>query len=163
RAGRRRRRARGRLPEAGCLARAARPARGRRCGARVRGHAEALVLRERAPCPPADERHVVHAPLPGVRLHPADAPLAPAVRARARDANRLRAQAPRLKIAVLTTSYPRHEDDFAGRVVADQVERIRARRIDVEVVSPARFRHFGIAYGAGVTGNLRRRPYLALA
>jgi glycosyltransferase involved in cell wall biosynthesis len=35
--------------------------------------------------------------------------------------------------------------------------------VEVEVVSPARFRHYGIAYGAGVAGNLRRRPYLALA
>jgi glycosyltransferase involved in cell wall biosynthesis len=35
--------------------------------------------------------------------------------------------------------------------------------VEVEVVSPAGFRHYGIAYGAGVAGNLRRRPYLALA
>jgi glycosyltransferase involved in cell wall biosynthesis len=32
----------------------------------------------------------------------------------------------------------------------------------VEVVSPASFRHFGIAYGHGVVGNLRRRPWLGL-
>jgi glycosyltransferase involved in cell wall biosynthesis len=31
----------------------------------------------------------------------------------------------------------------------------------VEVVSPASFRHFGIAYGAGVVGNLRREPWRA--
>ena len=30
-------------------------------------------------------------------------------------------------------------------------------------MSPASFRHYGIAYGAGVAGNLRRRPYLASA
>ena len=30
------------------------------------------------------------------------------------------------------------------------------------VVSPASFRHFGIAYGHGSSGNLRRRPWLAL-
>ena len=33
---------------------------------------------------------------------------------------------------------------------------MRARGVEVEVVSPASFRHFGIAYGAGVVGNLRR-------
>jgi glycogen(starch) synthase len=68
-----------------------------------------------------------------------------------------------LKVAVLTTSYPRHAGDVAGLFVADQVEHIRGRGIEVEVVSPASFRHYGIAYGAGVAGNLRSRPYLALA
>jgi glycosyltransferase involved in cell wall biosynthesis len=29
-------------------------------------------------------------------------------------------------------------------------------------VSPASFRHFGLAYGHGIAGNLRRRPWLAL-
>jgi glycosyltransferase involved in cell wall biosynthesis len=61
-----------------------------------------------------------------------------------------------LKIVVLTTSYPRHAEDTAGRFVADAVERVRAAGVDVEVVSPASFRHFGIAYGHGVMGNLRR-------
>ena len=32
--------------------------------------------------------------------------------------------------------------------------------MDVEVVSPAAFRHFGLAYGDGIVGNLRRRPWL---
>lgn len=68
-----------------------------------------------------------------------------------------------MKVVVLTTSYPRHAGDVAGLFVADQVQRIRERGIDVEVVSPADFPHFGIAYGAGVAGNLRRRPYLGLA
>jgi glycosyltransferase involved in cell wall biosynthesis len=67
-----------------------------------------------------------------------------------------------LKVAVLTTSYPRHAGDVAGLFVADQVERIRERGVEVEVVSPASFRHYGIAYGSGVAGNLRSRPYLAL-
>ena len=31
----------------------------------------------------------------------------------------------------------------------------------MDVVSPLDFRHFGIAYGSGVMGNLRRRPWLA--
>jgi glycosyltransferase involved in cell wall biosynthesis len=67
-----------------------------------------------------------------------------------------------MKVVVLTTSYPRWEDDAAGRFVADAVERVRARGVEVEVVSPAAFRHFGIAYGAGVVGNLRERPLRGL-
>ena len=68
-----------------------------------------------------------------------------------------------MKVVVLTTSYPRFAGDAAGRFVADAVERLRGRGVDVEVVSPASFRHFGLAYGAGVAGNLRRRPWLTLA
>jgi D-inositol-3-phosphate glycosyltransferase len=64
-----------------------------------------------------------------------------------------------MKVAVLTTSYPRYAGDPAGVFVADAVEQLRARGIDVEVVSPASFRHFGIAYGLGVVGNLRRAPW----
>jgi glycosyltransferase involved in cell wall biosynthesis len=67
-----------------------------------------------------------------------------------------------VKVAVLTTSYPRFPGDAAGRFVADAVEHVRRRGIDVEVVGPEQFRHFGIAYGHGVVGNLRRRPWLAL-
>ena len=68
-----------------------------------------------------------------------------------------------MKVAVLTTSYPREPGDVAGLFVADQVEHLRGRGVEVEVVSPESFRHYGIAYGAGVAGNLRRRPHLALA
>ena len=67
-----------------------------------------------------------------------------------------------MKILVLSTSYPRGPDDTAGRFVADAVEGVRARGVDVEVVSPADFRHFGLAYGHGIVGNLRARPWLAL-
>jgi glycosyltransferase involved in cell wall biosynthesis len=67
-----------------------------------------------------------------------------------------------LKVVVLTTSYPRDERDVAGVFVRDAVEAVRAEGVDVEVVSPASFPHFGIAYGHGVVGNLRRRPWLAL-
>ena len=66
-----------------------------------------------------------------------------------------------MKIAVLTTSYPRDEGDVAGRFVADAVERLRRRQIEVEVVSPNDFRHYGIAYGSGILGNLRREPWRA--
>jgi glycosyltransferase involved in cell wall biosynthesis len=66
-----------------------------------------------------------------------------------------------LKIVVLTTSYPRSPGDAAGRFVADAVEHVRGRGVDVEVVSPAQFRHYGLAYGSGVLGNLRREPWRA--
>jgi glycosyltransferase involved in cell wall biosynthesis len=68
-----------------------------------------------------------------------------------------------MKVAVLTTSYPRTDDDVAGSFVRDAVDHLREAGIDVVVVSPASFRHFGLAYGHGVMGNLRRRPWLALA
>jgi glycosyltransferase involved in cell wall biosynthesis len=67
-----------------------------------------------------------------------------------------------MKVVVLTTSYPRFPGDAAGRFVADAVEHVRGRGVDVEVVSPAGFRHFGVAYGAGVLGNLRANPLRAL-
>ena len=51
---------------------------------------------------------------------------------------------------------------MAGRFVADAVEHVRATGVDVTVVSPASFRHFGIAYGHGIVGNLRARPWLVL-
>lgn len=66
-----------------------------------------------------------------------------------------------MKIAVLTTSYPRFAGDAAGRFIADAVDRIRERGVEVEVVSPAAFEHHGIAYGDGIVGNLRSRPRLA--
>jgi glycosyltransferase involved in cell wall biosynthesis len=67
-----------------------------------------------------------------------------------------------MKVVVLTTSYPRDERDVAGLFVRDAVEAVREEGVEVEVVSPASFRHFGIAYGHGIVGNLRRRPWLAL-
>jgi glycosyltransferase involved in cell wall biosynthesis len=66
-----------------------------------------------------------------------------------------------MRVVVLTTSYPRYEGDPAGNFVADAVEQLRARGLEVEVVSPASFRHFGIAYGSGVMGNLKRSPWKA--
>ena len=65
-----------------------------------------------------------------------------------------------MRVAVLTTSYPRSMGDAAGRFVADAVDHVRAR--GVEVVGPEQYRHYGIAYGHGMVGNLRRRPWLAL-
>jgi len=65
-----------------------------------------------------------------------------------------------VKVLVLTTSFPRRPEDPAGRFVADAVAHVRARGVEIEVVSPASFRHFGIAYGHGIAGNLRARPWL---
>ena len=64
-----------------------------------------------------------------------------------------------MKVVVLTTSYPRGPADLAGAFVRDGVEQLRARGVEVEVVSPASFRHFGIAFGNGIVGNLRRAPW----
>jgi glycosyltransferase involved in cell wall biosynthesis len=68
-----------------------------------------------------------------------------------------------VKVVVLTTSYPRSADDVAGSFVAESVEHLRAAGVDVDVVSPASFRHFGIAYGDGIVQNLRARPWLVAA
>ena len=45
-----------------------------------------------------------------------------------------------MKVVVLTTSFPRHAGDTAGRFVADAVEHVREAGVDVDVVSPADFR-----------------------
>src|SRR3989440_12955830 len=66
-----------------------------------------------------------------------------------------------MRVCVLTTSYPRSADDVAGRFVAEAVEHLRAAGHEVDVVSPASFRHFGIAYGGGIVQNLRAGPWLA--
>jgi glycosyltransferase involved in cell wall biosynthesis len=62
-------------------------------------------------------------------------------------------------VVFLTTSWPRDPSDFAGRVFADLAERLRQRGVDVDVVAPGVFRDFGLAYGAGMTANARRRPW----
>jgi glycosyltransferase involved in cell wall biosynthesis len=67
-----------------------------------------------------------------------------------------------MRVAVLTTSYPRYPGDAAGRFVADAVEHVRARGVDVDVVGPEQFRGYGLTFGHGVLGNLRRRPWLGL-
>jgi hypothetical protein len=64
-----------------------------------------------------------------------------------------------MKVVVLTTSYPRDADDVAGSFVAKQVEAARAAGVEIEVVSPASFPHFGIAYGGGIAQNLRAEPW----
>jgi glycosyltransferase involved in cell wall biosynthesis len=68
-----------------------------------------------------------------------------------------------VRVVVLTTSYPRFAGDAAGRFVADAVQHVRRAGVDVEVVSPATFRHFRVAYGSGIVGNLRAHPARVLA
>ena len=63
---------------------------------------------------------------------------------------------------MLTTSYPRTPADPAGVFVARLVAAARAQGVEVEVVSPASFRHFGLAYGHGIVGNLRAAPWRAI-
>jgi glycosyltransferase involved in cell wall biosynthesis len=64
-----------------------------------------------------------------------------------------------MRVTVLTTSYPRGPDDVAGVFVQDAVEHLRAAGVDVDVVSPASFHHFGLAYGHGIVGNLKEKPW----
>jgi glycosyltransferase involved in cell wall biosynthesis len=64
-----------------------------------------------------------------------------------------------VKVLLLTTSYPRYEGDPTVNFLAEAVEHLRQGGVDVDVVSPMEFRHFGIAYGSGVMGNLRRDPW----
>jgi glycosyltransferase involved in cell wall biosynthesis len=65
-----------------------------------------------------------------------------------------------VRVLVLTTSYPRHEADFAGRFLADTVDRLRGRGLEVDVLAPGRgFADFGLGRGAGVMANARRRPW----
>ena len=63
-----------------------------------------------------------------------------------------------MRVTVLTTSYPRHKGDVAGAFVANAVENLRSAGIEIDVVSPAGFRDFGIAYGDGIAANLTSNP-----
>src|SRR5438046_2966041 len=65
------------------------------------------------------------------------------------------------RVVHLTTSYPRHAEDFAGRFVADVVEGLERRGLDVSVLAPGDYRDFGLAYGGGLVHNVKRRPWLA--
>lgn len=67
-----------------------------------------------------------------------------------------------MKVLVLTTSYPRDAADPAGVFVADAAKALRDQGVEVVVVSPAGFRHFGIAYGDGIVNNLRQAPWKVL-
>ena len=64
-----------------------------------------------------------------------------------------------MRVCVLTTSYPRDERDVAGSFVAAQVRGVRELGVEVDVVSPATFQDFGVAYGGGIAQNLRASPW----
>ena len=67
-----------------------------------------------------------------------------------------------LRVAVFTTSYPRHADDFAGRFVSDAVHCLRERGVQVDVVAPGVYRLYGLDFdGGGMVRAVKRRPWLA--
>jgi glycosyltransferase involved in cell wall biosynthesis len=68
-----------------------------------------------------------------------------------------------LQVVHLTTSYPRDNGDYAGRFVADLVADLRQLGVDASVLAPGDYRDFGLAYGSGIVGNVRRKPWLAPA
>jgi glycosyltransferase involved in cell wall biosynthesis len=64
-----------------------------------------------------------------------------------------------LRVVFLTTSWPRHPDDYAGRFVSDLAERVTAAGVEVNVVAPGIYHDFGLAQGDGILANARRRPW----
>src|SRR4029079_18520216 len=78
-------------------------------------------------------------------------------RARARDPRRLHAAG--MQVVVLKTSYPTPSNPVAGNFVAASVDAARGAGVEVDVVSPATFPHFGIALGSGIAQNLRAAPW----
>jgi glycosyltransferase involved in cell wall biosynthesis/SAM-dependent methyltransferase len=67
-----------------------------------------------------------------------------------------------VRIAVFTTSYPRHPDDYAGRFVSGLVERLRELGDEVTVVAPGDYRTFGLTSdGGGIVRAARRKPWAA--
>ncbi len=62
-----------------------------------------------------------------------------------------------MKIAVVTTSYPRFPGDFAGHFVATEVAALRAAGHEVEVFAPGARAAFG---APGTLSKLRAQPWL---
>jgi glycosyltransferase involved in cell wall biosynthesis len=77
---------------------------------------------------------------------------------------RARVETHPLRVAVFTTSYPRHPGDLSGRFVLNSVEHLRAQDVEVEVVGPGTYRDFGLtgAASGGVVAAVKRRPWLAV-
>src|SRR5574342_348415 len=85
-----------------------------------------------------------------------------------------------LKICILTSSYPRSDEDIASGFLRHLANHLSDRGIDIRVLAPAdqqrgrtvekkvtvyRFQYFPrslqtLAYGSGMLPNLRRRPWL---
>jgi len=64
-----------------------------------------------------------------------------------------------LRVALVTTYYPRHEGDHAGVFVHDLVRHVRELGVEVDVVGPGVYDDHGLAYGLGVFKNSLRRPW----
>ncbi len=64
-----------------------------------------------------------------------------------------------MRIALLTTSYPRFPGDFAGRFIEDAVQQLTELGFAISVVGPGSYRDFGLTYGRGVVHNALRRPW----
>jgi glycosyltransferase involved in cell wall biosynthesis len=65
-----------------------------------------------------------------------------------------------MRVVLLTTSWPRDEGDYAGRFLVNQVRELERAGCEVEVLAPGRgFNDYGLAYGAGVVANAKRRPW----
>src|SRR5204862_562005 len=107
-----------------------------------------------APSAPILRRRISRRALPAPIQRGVEATLAPAAPASPE-------ALPLPRVVHLTTSYPRHAEDFAGRFVADVVEGLERRGLDVSVLAPGGYRDFGLAYGGGLVHNLKRRPWLA--
>ena len=56
------------------------------------------------------------------------------------------------RLAILTTSWPRHDDDWAGHFVREEALELRARGARVEVITP----HLGVLSPFGPPGALAR-------
>ena len=63
-----------------------------------------------------------------------------------------------MRILTVTTSYPRHATDLAGRFVFNTVEHLRARGVEVEVVGPGSYRDYGLtgSNGGGLVASINR-------
>ena len=64
-----------------------------------------------------------------------------------------------MNVAIVTTSYPRFDGDFAGRFIEEAVRELRTLEFGIEVVRPGTYDDFGLAYGRGVAHNVPRRPW----
>jgi glycosyltransferase involved in cell wall biosynthesis len=67
-----------------------------------------------------------------------------------------------LRVACFTTSYPNEEGDWAGNFVAALNGELERLDVELVIVGPEQYRHFGLCTrtGAGFVGNFKRRPWL---
>lgn len=67
-----------------------------------------------------------------------------------------------MRVLVFTTYYPRHDGDHSGRFVADLVDQLSDRGVEMDVVAPGDYNDYGLAYGNGIVANAKRRPIAAI-